>query len=94
MKRHAQVEPPETGTGRKIIEGLREALRGDFASVTIDGVRWERVDHEPGPSEADVERVAKGLAESSGYGPSEWPRLKTHARAAIIAYQNGDHKPL
>lgn len=30
--------------GRKIIEGLKEAVAGDFASVTIDGQRWVRDD--------------------------------------------------
>lgn len=28
--------------GQKIIEGLQEATRGDFAAVTIDGQRWVR----------------------------------------------------
>ena len=28
--------------GQKIIEGLKEALAGDFARVTIDGVTWVR----------------------------------------------------
>jgi hypothetical protein len=28
--------------GQRIIDGLKEAIAGDFAAVTIDGVRWVR----------------------------------------------------
>ena len=30
--------------GHKIIEGLRQAVNGDFARVTIEGQIWERVE--------------------------------------------------
>jgi hypothetical protein len=33
-----------TKTGRQIIEGLKEAMGGDFASVTIAGQRWVRAE--------------------------------------------------
>lgn len=32
-----------SGAGQRILQGLKEALAGDFASVTIDGVRWVRL---------------------------------------------------
>lgn len=31
------------GAGAKIIEGLKEAVRGDFARVTIEGQTWVRL---------------------------------------------------
>lgn len=31
-------------SGRKIIDSLKDAVAGNFASVTIDGQRWMRVD--------------------------------------------------
>lgn len=31
-------------TGRKIIDGLKDAVAGNFASVTIEGQRWVRAD--------------------------------------------------
>lgn len=35
-------------SGAKIIEGLEDAIAGDFASVTIDGKRWICTDRYPG----------------------------------------------
>jgi hypothetical protein len=32
-------------SGRKIIEGLRQAVAGQFGRVTIDGETWERRRH-------------------------------------------------
>ena len=34
-------------TGRKIIDGLKDAVAGNFASVTIEGQRWVRADAPP-----------------------------------------------
>lgn len=36
-----------TKAGTKIIEGLKEALAGNFSRVTIEGQTWERVGRRP-----------------------------------------------
>lgn len=36
-------------TGQKIIEGLKAAVAGDLARVTIDGQTWERTDLQKRP---------------------------------------------
>ena len=33
-----------TGTGSKILDGLRDAMAGNFAKVTIEGQTWVRAD--------------------------------------------------
>jgi len=38
-----KIDGPQSA-GARIIEGLKEAMDGDFASVTIDGVEWVRAD--------------------------------------------------
>lgn len=43
-------------TGRKIIDGLKDAVAGNFASVTIEGQRWVRADA-PEATEPDGERM-------------------------------------
>lgn len=45
-------------SGQKIIDGLKHAIAGNFARVTIDGQTWERVTQ---PVSAD-ERIAEALA--------------------------------
>ena len=38
------AETNDTGKGQRIIDGLKDAIAGNFASVTIDGQTWQRVD--------------------------------------------------
>lgn len=43
--RTAKRAPLTTGAGQRIIKGLREAVAGKFARVTIDGQVWVKVEH-------------------------------------------------
>lgn len=82
-----------TNTGSKIIDGLRDAVAGNFASVTIEGQRWVRADapctREPTDRELE-ELVARAICKADA-GPGEsifkhmreyWTRV---AKAAIAA---------
>lgn len=47
--------------GTKIIEGLKQAIAGDFSRVTIEGQTWVRVG---AVSEAEVEAAAIAIHDS------------------------------
>lgn len=47
-----------TSLGQRIIDGLRDAVVGDFARVTIDGETWIRADWRPiGTAPQDGTRI-------------------------------------
>jgi hypothetical protein len=46
-------------SGAKILEGLREAVAGNFASVLIEGQHWYRADTVADMVAAERERCAK-----------------------------------
>src|SRR5581483_3628517 len=48
-------------SGHKIIEGLRQAVAGNFARVTIEGQTWVRVD-DANPDDPDIEAAAMAFA--------------------------------
>lgn len=50
--------------GSKIIEGLKEAVRGDFARVTIEGQTWVRADR-AAPPVGLTEEVIQSLINST-----------------------------
>ena len=60
------------GGGRKIIEGLKDAVAGDFSRVTIEGVTWVRADRASGVLQDDLRDmlVALGL-------PPDHPRPRS-----------------
>ena len=43
--RDLQGENSMSGTGSKLIDGLRDAVAGNFSQVTIEGQTWVRADH-------------------------------------------------
>jgi len=64
--------------GRKIIDALKEAVAGNFASVTIDGQRWVKV----GPPDANL---ADRLSFYSGYFEQRFSDPDTDRELAHLA---------
>jgi hypothetical protein len=52
-------------SGAKIIEGLKDAVAGNFSAVTIEGQRWVRVDGYPSKA-AMIEAVALEIEAAIG----------------------------
>ena len=58
-------------SGQKIIDGLKDAIAGNYARVTIDGQQWIREDRaeatllrkENGKLQAEIERLRAALKE-------------------------------
>lgn len=61
--------------GQKIIDGLREAVAGNLAVVTIDGVMWVRKDvSRVGELESALARALK--AANAGAGSRQWEKIE------------------
>lgn len=76
--------------GQKIIAGLKDAIAGNFARVTIDGQTWVR--QTPKPEPADADKLAAFIEDwdriclESGVG--DWldtHELPDHERALVIS---------
>lgn len=54
-----------TAAGAKIIEGLKDAVAGNFSAVTIEGQRWIRA-----PEWQPIRAAPKKPLDKHGYGPT------------------------
>ena len=72
-------------SGEKILEGLRDAVKGNIARVTIDGVVWTRSDLLANMIAQERERCAK-VAENPGFieaWDTDWDEGVNHAKTFI-----------
>lgn len=61
-------------SGQKIIDGLKDALAGNFARVTIEGQTWVRIEH--------WQDTVKALSAARGYLLNAKIDLESGARKA------------
>lgn len=60
-------------SGHKIIEGLKEAVAGNFSRVTIEGQTWVRQDNPP--EHAALQRLAAILASDARHTKDDSMRV-------------------
>lgn len=69
--------------GRKILDGLKDAIAGNFVAVTIDGGRWVRQDRYDDLVRALEWIAAKPDEDNEWDGRDKFHECRDHARATL-----------